>query len=263
VPAVETTALRKEDCGRLARGHRGVPPRWLDRSDSSKSLNRHSIRNMKTVMRSKCHQPDEKPRHDHSSSEPTHAIAHVTIDAAPSPVGRRDFASSGLRGVPDVMAVKSDRRELKPEAELRSYMGRLDPKNQKLIRSVRAGVCKRFPTANELLYDYNHFFVIGYSPTDRGIDSIVAIAARVTGVFLYFSQGPRLHDPKRILLGSGKQTRFIQVEAASQLAHPDVEAFIADTIEQARIPLPLEGKGSLIIKSSAAAKKRPRRRPAK
>ncbi|HXH94437.1 MAG TPA: hypothetical protein VNN25_22865, partial [Thermoanaerobaculia bacterium] len=80
---------------------------------------------------------------------------------------------------------------------------------------------------------------------------------------LYFSQGPRLHDPKRILLGSGKQTRFIQVEAASQLAHPDVEAFIADTIEQARIPLPLEGKGSLIIKSSAAAKKRPRRRPAK
>jgi hypothetical protein len=160
------------------------------------------------------------------------------------------------------MTVKRDRSEATPEAQLRSYIDRLDPKNQKLIRSVRAAVRKRFPTANELAYDYNRFFVIGYSPTDRGINSIVAIAARATGVSLYFSQGPQLSDPKRILLGSGKQTRFVQVEAASQLAHPDVEALIAATIDQARIPLPSTGKGSLIIKS-AAAKKRPRRRPTK
>ena len=160
------------------------------------------------------------------------------------------------------MTVKRDRSEATPEAQLRSYIDRLDPKNQKLIRSVRAAVRKRFPTANELAYDYKRFFVIGYSPTDRGINSIVAIAARATGVSLYFSQGPQLPDPKRILLGSGKQTRFVQVEAASQLAHPDVEALIAATIDQARIPLPSTGKGSLIIKS-AAAKKRPRRRPTK
>jgi hypothetical protein len=113
-----------------------------------------------------------------------------------------------------------------------------------------------------LAYDYNRFFVIGYSPTDRGIDSIVAIAARATGVSLYFSQGPQLPDPKRVLLGSGKQTRFVQIEAASRLADPEVEALIAATIDQARIPLPSKGKGSLIIKS-ATAKKRPRRRPTK
>ena len=149
-----------------------------------------------------------------------------------------------------------------PEAQLRSYIDRLDPKNQKAIRSVRAAVRKRFPTANELAYDYNRFFVIGYSPTDRGIDSIVAIAARPTGVSLYFSQGPRLPDPKRLLQGSAKQTRFVQLEAASQLAHPDFKALIAATIDQARIPLPSTGKGSLIIKS-AAAKKAPRRTPTK
>lgn len=160
------------------------------------------------------------------------------------------------------MTVKRDRREPTPEVQLRSYVGRLDPKNQKLIRSVRAALRKRFPTANELAYDYNRFFVIGYSPTDRGIDSIVAIAARATGVSLYFSQGPQLPDPKRVLLGSGKQTRFVQIEAASRLADPEVEALIAATIDQARIPLPSKGKGSLIIKS-ATAKKRPRRRPTK
>ena len=160
------------------------------------------------------------------------------------------------------MTVKRDRRGPTPEAQLRSYIDRFDPKNQKLIRSVRAAVRKRIPTANELAYDYNRHFVIGYSPTDRGIDSIVAIAARATGVSLYFSQGPQLPDPKRLLRGSGKQTRFIQVESASQLAHPDVEALIAATIDQARIPLPSKGKGSLIIKSDRAEKP-PRRKPSK
>jgi hypothetical protein len=162
----------------------------------------------------------------------------------------------------NVGVVKRDSSEPTPEVQVRSYIDRLDPKNQKLIRSVRAAVRKRVPTANELAYDYNRSFVIGYSPTDRGIDSIVAISARATGVSLYFSQGPQLPDPKRMLLGSGKQTRFIQVEAASQLAHPDVEALIAATIDQARIPLPAKGKGRLIIKATAA-KKRPLRRRTK
>ena len=72
----------------------------------------------------------------------------------------------------------------------------------------------------------------------------------------------KLPDPKRLLLGSGTQTRFIQVEAASQLAHPDVEALIAATIDQARVSSPSTGKGSLIIKSEGA-KKRPLRKPSK
>src|SRR5262245_16950571 len=160
------------------------------------------------------------------------------------------------------MAAKNDGAEATPEAQLRSYIDKLDPKNQKLFRSVRAALRKRFPTANELAYDYSHSLVISYSPTNNGIDAPVAIAAREGGVLLYFNQGPQLPDPKRILQGSGKQTRFIQVEAASRLAHPDVKPLFAATIEQAKIPLPSEGKGSLIIKS-AAAKKRPRRKPAK
>jgi len=160
------------------------------------------------------------------------------------------------------MTVKHDKTEPTPEAQLRSYIDRLDPKNQKLFRSVRSALRKRFPTANELAYDYKTFVVIGYSPTDKGIDGIVAIAGRATGVFLYFSQGPQLPDPKRILQGSGKQTRFIQVEAGNQLADPYVEGLIAATIDQAKVPLPSEGKGSLIIKS-AAAKKRPGRKTTK
>src|SRR5580700_1551295 len=160
------------------------------------------------------------------------------------------------------MTVKPDSKKPTPEAQLRACIDKLDPKNQKLFRAVRAAVRKRFPTANELAYDYSHSLVIGYSPTDRGIESIVAISARAAGVSLYFNQGPQLPDPKRLLRGSGKQTRFIQVEAAGELAHPDVEALIAATIDQARVPLPSTGKRSLIIKSDGA-KKPPRRRPSR
>ena len=160
------------------------------------------------------------------------------------------------------MTVRSDRHGDAPEAQLRSFIEKFDPKDQKLIRSVRSAVRKRLPTANELVWDNYNFFVIGYSPTERPTDSIVSIAARANGVGLCFIHGAQLPDPKKLLLGSGKQTRFIRVEAASQLAHPDVEALIAAAIDQARTPLRGNGRGRLIVRS-VATKQRPRRRPTK
>jgi len=158
------------------------------------------------------------------------------------------------------MTVKPGSKKLTPEAQLRSFIARIDPKDQKLFRSVRIALRKRFPTANELAYDYGHAIVISYSPTDHGKDGIVAISARATGLAVYFNQGHRLPDPKKLLQGSGKQTRFVNLDAARQLADPDVEAMIAAAIDQARVPLPSTGKGKLMIRG-AAAKPRPRRKP--
>lgn len=160
------------------------------------------------------------------------------------------------------MAVRSVGAKITPEAQLRSLIEKFDPKDQQLIRSVRAAVRKRLPTANELIYDYRTFFVIGYSPTEQGIESIVSIAARTDGVRLYLMNGPKLPDPKKLLLGSATQVRYIQVEAAGRLKHPDVEALIAAAIAQARVPLASKGSGKLVTKTSAE-KKRPRRKQAK
>jgi hypothetical protein len=137
-----------------------------------------------------------------------------------------------------------------PEAQLRSFNERFDPEHQKVIRSIRAALRKRFPTANELAYDYSSFFLISYSPTDRPYDAIVSIAARADRVDLYFNDGPQLPDPKKLLRGSGKQTRFIRLESAKDLADPDVEAFIAAAIDHASVPMPATGKGALIIKTN-------------
>jgi len=158
--------------------------------------------------------------------------------------------------------MKPDDTKRTPEAELRSFLDRFDPKARKLVRSVRAAVRKRFPTANELAYDYSSHVVIAYGPTDRGIDAILSIAARPGGVRLYFNQGPKLPDPKGLLQGSGKQARFIAVEAASRLTDPDVEALIGAAIDRAGVPLPSTGSGRLVLRG-AAAKQRPRRKVAK
>jgi hypothetical protein len=160
------------------------------------------------------------------------------------------------------MTEKLDSVERTPEEQLQSFLDRFDPAGQELFRSVRAAVRQRFPTANELAYDYNHSVVIAYSPTERGIEGIVSISLLSEGVRLYFTHGPQLPDPKRLLLGSAKQVRFVRVEAASQLADPDVEALMAAARERASVPLLSEGKGRLVIKSEAA-KKRPRPKPAK
>ena len=59
-------------------------------------------------------------------------------------------------------------------------------------------------------------------------------------------------------MGTGKQARYVGLETASKLAHPDVEALIVAAIGQSKIPLPSKGKGSVII-LGRAAKERPRR----
>jgi hypothetical protein len=156
------------------------------------------------------------------------------------------------------VTTKPDTKPLSPEAELRSYVQRLAPKNQKLFRSVRTALRKRFPTAHELAYDYSSHVVIAYTSTDRAIDAIVAIAGRADGVRLYLMHGPQLPDPKGLLSGSGKETRYVQVEAASQLAHRDVKALIAAAVAKSTVPLPSKGKGGLIIKLTAAKKRRSR-----
>jgi hypothetical protein len=142
--------------------------------------------------------------------------------------------------------------------QLNGFIEKFEPKNQALIRAVRKQLRKRLPTANELVYDNYNFFVVGYCSTERPSDAILSIAAGANGVGLCFIHGARLPDPKKILLGSGKQTRFIRIASAEMLSRPEVEALIEVAVARAKAPLAASGGGKLIIRS-ISAKQRPRR----
>jgi hypothetical protein len=148
------------------------------------------------------------------------------------------------------------------EKQLETFIRKFDPTDQRLIRAVRRTLRKRFPTANELVWDNYNFFVIGYSPTERPSDAIVSMAARANGVGLCFIHGASLPDPKRVLLGSGNQTRFIRIESVEVLERPEVKALIAAAIARAHARLPVGGRGKLLIRS-VSAKQRLRRKPAR
>ena len=145
--------------------------------------------------------------------------------------------------------------------QLDAFIAKFSVKDQQLIRAVRRAVRNRLPTANELVWDNYNFFVIGYSPTERPSDSIISIAARANAVGLCFIHGATLADPKKVLLGSGKQTRFLRLDSAAVLARPEVESLLAAAIAQAKNQFPSTGRGRLIIRS-VSAKQRSRRRPA-
>jgi hypothetical protein len=146
-----------------------------------------------------------------------------------------------------------------PEKPLKGFISKFEPKLQRFIRSVRGALRRRFPTAHELVYDNYNFFVIGYCSTLRPSDAFISIAASANGVGVCFIHGASLPDPKNVLSGSGKQTRFIHLEAPSELKRPEVEALLAAAAANAKAPLPKTGRGSLVIRS-VSAKQRPRRR---
>ena len=149
-----------------------------------------------------------------------------------------------------------------PEAQLEAFIEKFDEANQSLIRATRKVLRKRFPTAHELVYDNYNFFVIGYSPTERPSDSLLTIAAGANGVGLCFTQGARLEDPKKLLSGGGKQTRFLRIPSVDVFEDPDVIALIAAAESDAKTPMRASGRGSLVIRS-ISAKQRPRRKGAK
>src|ERR1700726_2491036 len=145
------------------------------------------------------------------------------------------------------------------EQQLAGFIKKFDSKNAALIRSVRRVLRKRLPTAHELVYYNYNFFGIGYCSTERPSDCILSIAAGANGVGLSFYYGAALPDPRKLLLGSGSQNRFIRIESAATLARPEVDELIAAAIAQAERPLPGSGRGKLVIRS-ISKKQKPRRK---
>ena len=145
-----------------------------------------------------------------------------------------------------------------PSKQVATFIAKFDPATARLTRSARSALRKRLPTAIELVYDNYNFLAIGFCTTERTSDCIVSLAVSAKGVALSFYNGASLPDPDKILLGDGKQNRFVRLESAKTLAQPSVESLIREAITQAKTPLSETARGYTIVKSESA-KQRPRR----
>jgi hypothetical protein len=143
------------------------------------------------------------------------------------------------------------------EAELRTLIANFAPAHLRLIGAMRRWLRKRLPTAYEVVYEYRNLgaVVISFSPNEHGYEGALAIRADADGVKLYFNQGKELPDPAKLLRGSS-QTRFIDVEGASTLARPEVVRLIDEAIARNPVPFAPAGRGSVVIRSTSAKKRR-------
>jgi len=78
---------------------------------------------------------------------------------------------------------------------------------------LRDLVWDMYPTANELIYDNYNALAFGWSPTDRQGHIFCSVALYRPGRNIHFGfyWGSELTDPKKKLLGNGKQYRYILV----------------------------------------------------
>jgi len=144
------------------------------------------------------------------------------------------------------------------EAQLRTLIAKFAPAHEKLVGAVRRSLRKRLPTAHAVVYEYRNLgaVVISYSPNEHGYEGVFAIHASANGVKLYFNRGKELPDPEKLLQGSGKQTRSIDMEGASTLARPEIASLIDEAIARNPVPFASAGRGSVVIRSASAKKKR-------
>ena len=114
----------------------------------------------------------------------------------------------------------------KPPAALIKFLKPYDREVQKLALDLRALVLEEMAPCHENIYDAYSAVAIGYGPTDRVSDGIFHIAVYAKGVNLGFNEGATLADPDGILEGNGKQIRHIKIRTPSDLARPEVRAYV-------------------------------------
>ena len=124
-------------------------------------------------------------------------------------------------------------RRHKPPAALIEFLKPYDCEVQKLALDLRALVLEEMAPCHENIYDAYSAVAIGYGPTNRVSDGVFHIAVYAKGVNLGFNQGATLADPDGILEGNGKQIRHIKIRTPSDLARPEIRAYVRRACEVA------------------------------
>jgi hypothetical protein len=145
-----------------------------------------------------------------------------------------------------------------PERQVKEFLAKYSPEIAARGRAARRRMRQLLPGWSELVYDNYNALVFGFSPTERPSDAVFSIALYPKWVRLFFLQdGPRLHDPQKLLTGKGARVRSLVLHSASDLDSPAVRALMAQTMAGIAPPGPARLPATTVRSISAA--QRPRR----
>src|SRR5689334_6948274 len=147
-------------------------------------------------------------------------------------------------------------------AELKKFLAFYPEKVAELFTWLREFVWDRFPKTNELIYDNYNALAVGWSITDRLSHTICSIAAFSEFVHFGFYWGADISDPKKILLGKGKQYRYIVVRDKKDFPITYINKLLKEAYANSLAKVKATDQfptSSTIVKCSLARKRRPGR----
>lgn len=150
---------------------------------------------------------------------------------------------------------------LRETDDLIKFLKPFDEKIVELALWLRKFVWKQYPRANELIYDNYNAVAFGWSTTLKVNDIFGSIAVYSNEKLHFgFYWGSRLTDPRKMLLGDGKQYRFIRVTSKKDFPAEYIKELLAEAnVNSLSNAKALESApcGQTVVKSISAKKKRP------
>lgn len=125
---------------------------------------------------------------------------------------------------------------------------------QQTVLWLRDFVWGQYPNCNELIYDNYNALAIGWSITEKLGYTFCSIAAYRTNYNIHFGfyWGNEIADPKKKLLGNGKQYRYILVNDLKDFPKPYIKKLVkeayANSLGKVKEAKPWR-KGETIVKS--------------
>jgi hypothetical protein len=121
--------------------------------------------------------------------------------------------------------------------ELLEFLYGYDPAIQSLALGLRKVIHEEMAPCHERIFAMRSKVVLWYSATERVIaDGICGISVMLRHVTLVFTRGTELHDPTRILEGTGKKMRHVRLKRLSDLDRPEIRLFLRRARRRAGMP---------------------------
>ncbi|QKJ30610.1 hypothetical protein HQ865_12865 [Mucilaginibacter mali] len=147
-------------------------------------------------------------------------------------------------------------------SELFTFLEAVSPEAQDKALWLRDFVWDRYPQCNEMIYDNYNALAIGWSPTEKmsHIFCSVAIYRTNNGIHFGFYWGSQIPDPQHMLLGEGKQYRYIRVDNLVAFPETYMKQLMQDAYElslsKVKDPKLLLVQGKTFVKGDGSGKKR-------
>jgi hypothetical protein len=145
-------------------------------------------------------------------------------------------------------------------AELKKFLKPFPAEVQETTWWLRDFVWSLYPKTNELIYDNYNALAFGWSPTDRvgHVFCNIAVGRTSMNIFFGFYWGSEIADPEKMLIGNGKQYRYISVKNKNEFPKQYMKKLMKEAYTNSMLKVKDEKQimeGRTIVKSISATKR--------